>query len=93
MARSPQNGPVAFVAEIARYLCSEVEDVERMIRLDKLPHFTLPKAKRTVKRIPLRDFHAWLKKRPGSERPELANYETFLADFNRSGRPQPTRSA
>lgn len=89
MARSPQNNALAFVAEVARYLCSEVADVERMMQLDGLPYREIPKRTRRVKRIPLRDFQAWLLRQPGNSCPSLANYEIFLADFNQAGRKQP----
>ncbi|MEO5712591.1 MAG: hypothetical protein ABIT37_03810 [Luteolibacter sp.] len=82
MARSPINNPLAFPCEIARFLCVEAADVETMFKSDKLPFRSIPKKKRTVKRVPLRDFHEWLKNRPGNPSRCLANYETFLADFN-----------
>jgi hypothetical protein len=93
MARSPENNPLAFVAEVARYLCSEVEDVERMMRMDHLPFIALPKAKRTVKRIPLRDLHGWLRKRAKNNAVEFASYETFLADFNQVARSKTQTAA
>ena len=93
MARSPENNPLAFVAEVARYLCSEVEDVERMMRIDGLPYREIPKRTRRVKRIPLRDFQAWLLRQPGNSCPSLASYETFLADFNQVARSRPQTAA
>lgn len=86
MARSSPSAPQAFVAEVARYLAMEPADVKRMIALDKLPAVRLPREKRHVHRIPLRDFHAWLLKRSTAPLPQLANYEAFLADFDASAR-------
>jgi hypothetical protein len=85
MARSPINNPLAFPAEVARFLCVEPSDVKRMIKLDQMPSTLIPKKTRTVTRIPLRDFHAWLKNRSQNS---VANvpYETFLADFNETAR-------
>lgn len=82
MARSPINNALAFPCEIARFLCVEAADVETMFQSDDLPYRLIPKKKRSVKRVPLRDFHVWLKNRPGNAAKELANYDKFLADFN-----------
>ena len=84
MARSLPSTPLAFPAEIARYLCAERADIELMMEMDALPHLRIPKPTRTVKRIPLRDFHTWLKARARGETPALADYETFLKDFDAS---------
>lgn len=84
MARSVRSSPNAFVAEVARYLAVEPEDVQEMIRIAKLPHFKIPKKTRHVYRIPLREFHAWLRNR--SDRTAFSDYETFLADFDASAR-------
>lgn len=81
MARSTNNNALAFPAEVARYLCLEPADVERLMAKDALPYFSLPKVKRTVKRIPLREFHAWLRGRAKNHTPSLNSFETFLADF------------
>lgn len=89
MARSPVNNALAFPCEVARFLCVEAADVETMFKFDGLPYRTIPKKKRAVKRVPLRDFHEWLKSRPGNPSPRLANYETFLADFNETARSKP----
>jgi hypothetical protein len=78
------NSPLAFPAEVARYLCMEPRDIERMTRLDGLPYLNIPKAKKTVKRIPLRAFHEWLRKR--SKNSAIASYDVFLADFNKTAR-------
>lgn len=86
MARTVRSSPNAFVAEVARYLAVDPDDVQRMIDLAKLPAIKIPKRTRTVKRIPLRDFHAWLLKRTVNPSPLLANYDTFLADFDASVR-------
>lgn len=86
MARSAFQAPHAFVAEVARYLAMDPDDVQRMVELDKLPALRLPRAKRTVLRIPLRDFHRWLCARAITPTPSLATYETFLADFDASAR-------
>ena len=88
MARSAPTAPNAFVAEVARYLAVDPDDVQRMIRLAKLPAIRIPKVTRTVQRIPLRDFHAWLLKRTTNPTPQLASYETFLADFDAAARPR-----
>lgn len=93
MARSAHKSPQAFPAEIARYLCMEPEDVRNMIALDRLPALKIPKAKRSVLRVPLRDFHAWLCKRALSPVPELATYETFLADFDATARADRAKPA
>lgn len=82
MAISPKNNSLAFVAEVARYLSVEPPDIQRMIRLAKLPAIKIPKATRPVFRIPLRDFHVWLVSRTTNPAPELANYEKFLKDFD-----------
>jgi hypothetical protein len=84
VAASVRSSSNAFVAEVARYLAVDPEDVTRMIRVAKLPALRIPKETRTVQRIPLRDFHAWLLKRTANPTPELASYETFLADFDAS---------
>lgn len=70
----------AFVAEVARYLEVEPDDVKRMIRTAKLPSLQVPKKTRNVTRIPLRSFHAWLMGRTENPGP-MADYETFLTDF------------
>ena len=82
MACSVRKSPNAFVAEVARYLAIDPDDVQRMIRVAKLPAIKIPKAKRAVLRIPLRDFHSWLLKRTQNPPPELSSYDTFLADFD-----------
>lgn len=88
MARSPVNNLFAFPAEVARFLCVEPEDVKRMMEMDGMPVTRIPKKKRSVARIPLRDLHGWLRDRSAQETASksaakpLANYETFLADFN-----------
>lgn len=84
MARTAQNSPNAFVAEVARYLSVEPEDVQRMIRTSKLPHLKIPRKTRMVYRIPLRDFHGWLKQRSGGTAQQ--DYPTFLADFDTTAR-------
>ena len=89
MARSPDNNPLAFPREVARYLCVEQREIPEMIRLDKLPALKIPKKTKVVFRIPLRDFHAWLKLRATQPVPQFANYETFLADFNQTARAVP----
>jgi hypothetical protein len=82
MARSTPNAAVAFPAEVARYLSVEPEDVQSMIRLEKLPAIKLPAKTRHVYRIPLRDFHRWLLTRTQNPAHALTHYETFLADFH-----------
>lgn len=82
MASSLRKSPNAFVAEVARYLAVEPLDVKRMIRSDKLPALKIPHRTKTVYRIPLRDFHVWLRQRAENPVPQLASYDTFLADFN-----------
>jgi hypothetical protein len=82
MAESPVGNPLAFVSEVARYLCFRPEEVERAMRLDKLPYVEIAAVKKKVKRIPLRDFHAWLLHRAKHPAPSLESYSTFLADFN-----------
>jgi len=84
MASSIRSSPNAFVAEVARYLAVEPEDVQRMIRSDKLPHLKIPKATRVVHRIPLRDLHAWLRLRSGGT--ALESYAEFLTDFDQGAR-------
>jgi hypothetical protein len=85
MARSVRSSPNAFVAEVARYLAVDPDDVQAMIHgAAKLPHFKIPKKTRHVYRIPLRELHAWLRARSG--RTAFADYETFLADFDASAR-------
>lgn len=86
MARTAAQTPNAFVAEIARYLSVEPEDVQRLIRVAKLPAIRIPKEKRAVVRVPLRDFHGWLLKRTQNPTPELEIYDTFLADFDATAR-------
>jgi ParB-like chromosome segregation protein Spo0J len=86
MAASLRSAPIAFPAEIARYLAVEPADVKAMIQKAQLPALRVPKKTRAVTRIPLRDFHAWLLKRTQNPTPNLANYETFLADFDQSVR-------
>lgn len=87
MARSPQNSSLAFPSEVARYLCLEDEDINRMMAMDALPYLLVPKIKRSVRRIPLRDFHAWLLKRVKNPAPAISKFETFLADFHATRRP------
>ena len=86
MACSVRSSPIAFPAEVARYLMVEPEDVKRMIRMDKLPAIEIPMLKRKVTRIHLRDFHLWLLHRSKNPSGQLANYEIFLADFDASAR-------
>lgn len=90
MARTVRSSPNAFVAEVARYLAVDPDDVQRMITVAKLPALKIPKKTRTVHRIPLRDFHAWLLKRTQNPTPQLATYDTFLADFDASARTHNT---
>ena len=92
MARSPRHGSIAFVAEVARFLCVEPEDVRRMIQLDKLPAVRIPVKTKTVDRIPLRDFQAWLARRSVNPTPQLMNFETFLEDFDRTVRFRDTNT-
>lgn len=93
MAASNPGSPQAFVAEVARYLAMDPDDIQRMIDLDKLPALRLPKAKRHVFRIPLRDFHVWLCGQAVTPTPHLASYETFLADFDATARGGPRKAA
>jgi excisionase family DNA binding protein len=86
MAATVRSSANAFVAEVARYLAVEPGDIQRMIRVAKLPAIRIPKETRTVQRIPLRDFHAWLLKRTENPTPQLASYDTFLADFDATAR-------
>lgn len=86
MAATVRSSPNAFVSEVARYLAVEPGEIKRMIRLAKLPAIKIPATTRTVHRIPLRDFHAWLLKRTENPTPQLARYESFLADFDASAR-------
>jgi hypothetical protein len=74
----------ALPAEVARFLRLEARDVEAMMRCDGLPYTTLPRAKRMVKRVFLRDLHAWLLAGTRNGRLELANFETFRKDFEKS---------
>jgi excisionase family DNA binding protein len=82
MAQSVRSSPNAFPAEVARYLALEPGDVQELVKKAKLPALKIPKKTRTVIRIPLRDFHAWLQARTQNPTPHLAKYETFLADFD-----------
>jgi len=93
VARTVRSSPNAFVSEVARYLAVDPDDVQRMIRIAKLPALKIPKETRTVHRIPLRDFHAWLLKRTKNPAPQLASYDTFLADFDATARTQKNPSA
>ncbi len=80
-----RSSPYAFPHEVARYLAIEAADVKRLVKLDGMPATAIPKATRTVLRIYLPDFHAWLVRRsknPGS----LAIYPEFLAEFERTAR-------
>jgi hypothetical protein len=86
MASSVRSSAYAFVAEVARYLAVEPGDVKRMIRLDSLPETRIPKQTRTVARIYLPDFHAWLLSRSSGETRQLADYPAWLAEFNRIAR-------
>jgi hypothetical protein len=73
----------ALPAEVARFLRLEARDVETMMRCDGLPYTALPRSKRMVKRVFLRDLHAWLLAGTRNGGGELANFETFRADFER----------
>lgn len=73
----------AFVAEVARYLMVEADDVRRMVEMDALPAFSIPKKTRPVLRIPLRDLHGWLMKRAKNSS-SLQSYERFREAFNAS---------
>jgi hypothetical protein len=86
MAKSLPSSPNAFPAEVARYLSLEPGDVQDLVKKSKLPALKIPKKTRTVIRIPLRDFHAWLQGRTQNPTPHLAKYETFLADFDATRR-------
>jgi len=79
MSRAGEN---AFVAEVARYLMVDPDDVRRMVEMDALPAISIPKQTRNVLRIPLRDFHGWLVKR-AKNLTGLSNYERFLAEFQK----------
>lgn len=82
MARSLRSSPIAFPAEVARYLCLHPNEVKDLIKKANLPILRIPKKTRAVTRVPLRDFHAWLQGRTQNPTPQLAHYETFLADFD-----------
>ena len=86
MARSPDNNPLAFPSEVARFLCVEHEHVKSMVKLDKLPAIEIPLKKRKVLRIPMREFHAWLQARAVKRGEVLTSYETFTDDFNKTAR-------
>lgn len=91
MATSVRSSPNAFIAEVARYLAVEPEEIRTMIRITKLPHLKLIGKTRPVYRIPLREFHAWL--RLQSARTAFADYETFLADFDATARTKSPATA
>lgn len=82
MARTLQQSPIAFPAEVARYLQVEPRDVRQMMLLDGLPYLEIPMEKRAVTRIPLRDFQGWLVRRSRNGAAELADWKNFLEDFD-----------
>jgi hypothetical protein len=71
----------AFPAEVARFLEIEPADVDRLIEYDELPVSSIPKVRRTVRRIYLPDFHAWLVQRSSGQVRSLMSYEEFLRVF------------
>lgn len=81
---SKRNRSNAFVAEVARFLEVEPADVESMIRTARLPALRVQKPTRSVTRIPLRSFHAWLMGRTENPGP-MADYPVFLEEFRRAG--------
>jgi hypothetical protein len=93
MAQTVRSSPNAFIAEVARYLACNPKDVRAMVKKAGLPVLSFPKATRTVMRVPLRDFHAWLLRRTRNPTPLLASYETFLADFDEAARSHPEPKA
>lgn len=82
MSRTLQQSPIAFPAEVARYLQVEPKDVRQMMKLDGLPYIEIPMQKRPVARIPLRDFQGWLVRRSRNGAEGLGEWTTFLADFD-----------
>ena len=86
MARSVKHSPMAFVAEVARYLALDPVDVRRMIRMENLPVIGLRQETRCVYRVPLRDFHRWLMEQTSNATPLLADYRCFMADFDATAR-------
>jgi hypothetical protein len=85
MAKSTRDSAFAFPAEVARFLEVRAEDVQRMIEFDGLPETRVPKRTRTVSRIYLPDFHAWLVGRSKNSA-RLLSYADFLVEFDRRGR-------
>jgi len=71
----------AFVVEVARYLLVDPEDVRRMIQMDGMPAFSIPKKTRPVLRIPLRGLHAWLMKRARGGDSGIQSYDKFRDGF------------
>lgn len=84
----------AMPAEIARFLRLEAEDVKTLMECDGLPATKIPRKKRCVRRVWLRDLHRWLLANTNAPGTALADYETFRADFekhrapSRKGKPE-----
>jgi hypothetical protein len=82
MASSRAGSATAFPAEVARFLLVSPADVQRMVRLDRLPAMKVPMSTRTVLRFYLPDLHRWLVGRSDACY-ELRNYADFLERFDR----------
>jgi hypothetical protein len=78
-------------AAVARFMGVEAEDVERMVRLDRMPHVRVPAETRVTFKFFLPDLHAWLVERSrDNPSPRLASFEVFERAFLAA---QPERKA
>lgn len=66
-------------SELARYLGTPPEEIDRMIEEDGLPCLRLPGARKPAIRFRLRDVHRWLQK--WNRGCDLKSYAEFLVEF------------
>lgn len=66
-------------SELARYLGTPPEEIDRMIEEDGLPCLRLPGARKPAIRFRLRDVHRWLQK--WNKGCDLKNYAEFVLEF------------
>lgn len=67
-------------SELARFLGSAPEEIDRMIEEDGLPHLRLPGARKPAIRFQLRDVWNWLKK--WNRGCDLGSFQEFQQSFD-----------
>lgn len=68
-------------AAVARFLEKDMEEIDRLMEEDGLPHQRLPGANKPSIRIFLPDFHTWMLRHTRGEVLEITDYTKFKAAF------------